>query len=101
MELFKKKKVASTTVMASAPNEPETSTEINYTKQLAEGPTTPVTQPIVQPTPEATPVQQESQPEEPKVIQVPVYMSQTGINELTIQNNQMLKELMAMASEEE
>lgn len=38
--------------------------------------------------------------EQPKVVQVPVYLSQDQVNNLVIENHLMLKEILAIAQEE-
>jgi len=105
MGIFKKKQIAAT-VPAKAPEEDETVSEVNYVEQMS-APVRPVEQavqpiethkPVVQPIETHKAIQKMP---EPRIIQVPVYLDQSGINELVIQNNQMLKELMAMATEED
>lgn len=40
------------------------------------------------------------EPQKPKIIQVPVYLSEQDINNMVIENNLMLKELLNLASQE-
>ena len=83
MGIFKKKPVAKTTI-AAAPEEPETLQEIKHINELSENKRfmMPDTQ-------------------EKKYVEVPIFLSQTQINNLIIENNMMLKELMAMAVDED
>ncbi|GAG00551.1 unnamed protein product [marine sediment metagenome] len=75
-------------VTASAPVEPETQAEVDYTKSLSED--KPVEQqPVVETTDQPT-VQH---------IEVPVCMSQTQINNMIIDNNMMLKHIISKLEE--
>lgn len=83
MGLFKKKEKKETkakTVMATAPEETETPGETKHIEELDNSET--------------------NKAHEPTVREIPVCLSQAQINNMIIENNLMLKELMAMANEE-
>jgi len=70
--VFKKKAAKEDVVMAKAPEEPESKEEIEHMKQLADGQT------------EAT-----------NYREIPVCLSQAQVNNMIIENNIMLKQLLA------
>lgn len=88
MAIFKKKDKKAGVVMASAPEEPESSGESEHITDLdtQEG---------------AKPQVQQTATSQPNVQTIPVAVSQTTINNMIIENNLMLKQLMSMAEEEE
>ena len=87
MALFNKKTKKEETVMASAPEDPETPGETKHIGELDKS--------VAQ-----IPEDKALENQEPDYREIPVCMSQTQINSLVIQNNIMLKELMAIANEE-
>lgn len=96
MGIFKTKKPKVETVIASPPEADETNAETQYIEQLSSPTASPPVQPVVQQT---SPTIQ--QPEvKTEVREIPICLSQTQINNLIIENNIMLKELMAMANED-
>jgi len=78
MAIFKKKEKEEV-VLASAPEEEETEEEIKHIEELSKGD-------------EITGTQQKV--EERKVMEVPVCLSQTQINNVILENNFMLKRLI-------
>ncbi len=88
MGIFKKKKEAVPSVVpVAAPEESETPAEVEYVEQL-DSPQTPTPQVAQQPT--TTP-----QPQPMEYREVPVCLSETQINNLIIENNIMLKQIIA------
>ena len=87
----KKKKAAA--IAATPPVEPMV---FDTPTPVVEAPVVPVV-PEVPVAPVAQPV--EVQPEQ-RIVQVPVSLSQSQINNLVIENNMMLKEILEIAQEE-
>ena len=76
MKIFNKKKQEPKTVIASAPEEPETAGEQGYVEKLSESNT-------------------EDSTSKPEIREVPVCFSQSQINNLVIENNIMLKQIIS------
>ena len=69
--------------MASAPEEPETAGEIKHIENLSSDED------------QKSEVPQTSEPTDPKYVEVPVFLSQTQINNMIIENNIMLKQIIS------
>ena len=82
MTLFKKK-IKAKDIPAVAPEEPETQEEIAYTEELDEEDG------------KAPAAEAPSSVPEREYTEVPVYLSQAHINNMVIENNLMLKQIIA------
>lgn len=99
--IFKSKKAKAGAVMATAPEEPESVAEIEQIETLAgtqgesQIPEPPVAvAPVVAPAVEA-PVQQVPEAPQPEYREIPVIMSESQKWNMVVENNIMLKEIIA------
>ncbi len=90
MSLFKKKKAKESIKIAEAPVEEESPGETKHIKKLDEADPVEDT-PVVAPVAPAANIEYK---------EVPVCVSRTQLDNMIIENNMMLKELMAMANED-